>query len=465
MVLGGIDLGFGFLVHASGSARKTDHPAIHQPSVTMKRRDFLRCGAGAAAASLTWPTAAQAAAPVESKKVRLAVIGTGNRGTGLLRIFLTFPDVEVVAVSDLLKDAAERVAKLCSDAGKPTPKVYADDDKAWKKLLETEKIDLAVIATGWPMHAEISLAALEQGVYVGCEVPMSPSVEDCWKLVEMSQKTKTPCMMLENWSFRQDNLAVLNMIRLGLFGEMMHAHCAYSHDARDYFYYNNKGEERWQVQYFKKYNRNYYPTHGLGPILSWLDINAGDRFTEIYSVATAAKGVNARIKQRFGADHPGATAQFAQGDVITSILKTALGKTVVLNLCVQLPRPYANRWMVQGTKGIYDEEKGSIYLEGVSPKASQWEPWAPYQEKYNHRFWHTKHVGGHDGTDACELRQLVNAVAAKGPVPLDVYDSVTMSAVVELSGRSIAENRPIEFPDFTKGAWKTRKPCFALDQG
>lgn len=436
----------------------------------MKRRDFLKssavaAGASLSAASLTWETAARTAVSDESKRVRLAVIGMGGRGTNLMQLLLTFPEIEVVAVCDRVKSAAERGAKICSDAGKTVPTIYAEGEKAWQQLLEKEKIDLAIIATGWPMHAEISLGALEKGVYVGCEVPIAGSVEDCWKLVEASEKFKTPCMMLENWSFRQDNLAVLNMIRLGLFGEMMYAHCAYSHDCRDYFYYDSNGRELWQLQYFKKYNRNYYPTHGLGPILSWLDINVGDRFTEIYSVATPAKGVNLRMKQRFGADHPGATTAFAQGDVVTSILKTALGKTVVLNLDVQLPRPYGNRWIAQGTKGIYDEEKESVYLEDVSPKPGEWEPCLPYQEKYNHRFWNRTYPGGHDGTDGCELRHLVDAVLAKKQAPLDVYDSVTMSAVVELSGISIAENRPVAFPDFTKGAWQTRQPYFALDQG
>ena len=415
--------------------------------------------AGMAAASLGKETAAQ----TEPKKIRLAVIGTGSRGVGLMQYLLAFPEIEVVAVCDQMKAATERAAKICVDVGKPAPTIYAEDEKAWKKLFETEKVDLAIIASGWPTHAEISLAALEKGAYVGCEVPIATSIEDCWKLVETAEKNK--CMMLENWSFRQDNLAVLNMIRLGLFGEIMHAHCAYSHDCRDYFYYDAKGVERWQLQYFKKYNRNYYPTHALGPILSWLDINAGDRFTEIYSVATAAKGANIRAKDRFGADHPGATTAFAQGDVVTSILKTALGKTVVLNLDVQLPRPYGNRWVAQGTKGIYDEEKESVYLEDVSPKPGEWEPFPPYQEKYNHRFWKKEYVGGHNGTDGCELRQLVDAVLLNEQTPLDVYDSVTMSAVVELSGLSIAANRPIEFPDFTRGAWKTCKPYFALDQG
>ena len=430
----------------------------------MKRREFLKhsavvAGVGLATTSLVRDIGAQSG----TKKIRLAVFGTGSRGIGMMRNLLAFPEIDVVAVCDLVKASAEQAAKVCVDAGKPTPTVYADDEKAWEKLLETEKIDLAIIASGWPTHAEISLAALKKGAYVGCEVPMATSIDDCWKLVETAAKHQ--CMLLENWSFRQDNLAVLNMIRLGLFGEIMHAHCAYSHDCRDYFYYDAKGAERWQMQYFKKYNRNFYPTHALGPILSWLGINAGDRFTEIYSVATAAKGANLRMKNRFGDEHPGATTAFAQGDVVTSILKTALGKTVVLNLDVQLPRPYANRWMVQGTKGIYDEEKGSIYLEGISPKPHQWEPWAPYQEKYNHRFWNSQYVGGHNGTDGCELRQLVDAVAAGIPTPLDVYDSVTMCAVVELSGMSIAANRPIEFPDFTKGAWKTRQPHFALDKG
>jgi hypothetical protein len=172
------------------------------------------------------------------------------------------------------------------------------------------------------------------------------------------------------------------------------------------------------------------------------------------------------MKRKFGNDHPNANLKYKQGDIVTSVLKTKMGKTLVINYDMQLPRPYSNRWLLEGTLGVYDEEKSSIYLEDKSPEYHQWEPWKPYEEKYNHMWWEKDLASqSHGGTDFIMLNQFLDAVRVKGPTPIDVYDSAVMTAIVELSGISIAKNAPVPFPDFTKGKWESNKPYFALDKG
>ncbi|MCX6226510.1 MAG: Gfo/Idh/MocA family oxidoreductase [Bacteroidia bacterium] len=400
------------------------------------------------------------------KTVKIGVIGTGGRGTGHIGTLLGIEGTEIVAVCDLTKSKAENAANLCEKAGKNRPRIYCKDEHTYKDLLDLEKLDCVIIATYWDSHAAIALHAMNNGIYPGIEVPAALTVDDTWQLVEMSQKTGIPCMMLENWSFRQDNLAALNMKRLGMFGEIVHCHCAHSHDCIDHWFFDSKtGDQKWPAEYLLKYNRDQYPTHSVGPVLSWMDINCGDVFTEIYSTASASKGINAYFKRKFGNDHPNANLNYRQGDIITSLLKTKMGKTLVINMDMQLPRPYSNRWMLQGTLGVYDEEKSSIYLEGKSPEYHIWEPWKPYEEKYNHKWWSGDFSAqSHGGTDYVMLNQFLDAVKAKGPTPIDVYDSAVMTAIVELSGISIAKDAPVPFPDFTKGKWQTNKPWFALDQ-
>jgi hypothetical protein len=255
------------------------------------------------------------------------------------------------------------------------------------------------------------------------------------------------------------------MMRLGMFGEIVHCHCAHSHDCIDHWFFDGQtGNQKWPAGYLLKYNRDQYPTHSVGPILSWMDMNRGDIFTEIYSTASASKGINAYFKRKFGENHPNSKINWRQGDIVTSTLKTKMGKTLVINYDMQLPRPYSNRWLLQGTKGVYDEEKNSVYLLDQSPKYHEWEPWKPYEQKYNHKWWRADYSSqSHGGTDFVMLREFIEAVRIKGPTPIDVYDSAVMTAIVELSGISIEKNVSVPFPDFTKGKWQTNKPCFAMD--
>ena len=432
----------------------------------ISRRGFIRTST-MATVGMTMLAGEAAAYKTAEKQVRVGVIGTGNRGTGHVNTLLSIDGVEVVAVCDLVESKASNAADICEKAGRKRPKVYAKDFTTYKEMLGQEKLDAVIIATFWDSHAPIAIDAMNNGTYPGIEVPAALTVENTWKLIETSEKTGIPCMMLENWSFRQDNLAALNMQRLGMFGEIVHCHCAHSHDCIDHWFFDSKtGAQKWPAEYLLKYNRDQYPTHAVGPIISWMDINRGDIFTEIYSTATASKGINAYFKREFGENHPNAKIAWKQGDIVTSTLKTKMGKTLAINYDMQLPRPYSNRWMLQGTLGVYDEEKSSIYLRKESPKYHEWEPWKPYEEKYNHKWWNAGDLSeqSHGGTDFVMLTQFINAVKAKGPAPIDVYDSAVMTAIVELSGISIERDAPVEFPDFTKGKWQTNKPYFAMDK-
>jgi predicted dehydrogenase len=435
------------------------------------RRKFLKAGAGAAAGAALAAAAAREAraGAAEKPAARVGLIGCGGRGRSLLETMLGLGPIEVPALCDVNPDALKAASEIVVKSGRKAPEGYSGGPEDYRRLVAREDIDAVFIATPWNWHAPMAARAMEAGKYVAVEVPAAITVEECWNLVETSERTGKPCMMLENWSFRRDNLAVLNMIRRGLLGEIVHCHCAHSHNCVDHWYFDGKGSIRWGGEFLVRRNADQYPTHSLGPVLSWLDINAGDSFASLTSTATRSLGINDHFRRKFGPDHPNAKRTYAQGDIVTTVVKTRRGNTVVVNNDMQLPRPYDNRWMVQGTRGIYDEARASVFVLDRSPKYEEWEPFGPYQEEFDHSWWKELRAsgggGGHEGTDLLELAKFLDAVRAKGPAPIDVYDSVTMSAVIPLSEKSIAQGSgPVEFPDFTKGRWKTAKPTFASER-
>jgi predicted dehydrogenase len=278
-------------------------------------------------------------------------------------------------------------------------------------------------------------------------------------------------MMLENWSFRRDNLAVLNMIRAGLLGEINHCHCAHSHDCT-YWYFEPDGTPRWAAKYLLQRNSDPYPTHSLGPVLSWLDLNCGDYPAYVTSMASRSLSLRHCFMNKFGPGHPAARRNYVQGDIVTSLVKTIKGNTLVINNDMQSPRPYDNRWEISGTNGLYNEQRNAVYIAGRSPKPDTWETFDSYQKQFDHP-WYTElertdpaalhDTQSHGGPDYIEIRHFVASVRNHAPTPLDIYDSVLMSSLIPLSGQSIAQaSAPVPFPDFTRGKWKTRKPYFAL---
>lgn len=430
---------------------------------SMTRRGFLGTGVAASAAfAASQLVSAQDAAPL--KPVRVGVVGTGGRGTSLLQVLLGTPGVEVPALCDINVANLSRAQDLVANTGRPKPEGYSRDERVYEELMTRDDLDAVIIATPWNWHTPMAVSAMRHGKYPGVEVPCAMQIEECWDLVNTSEATGIPCMMLENWSFRRDNLAVLNMIRQGLLGEMVHCHCAHSHDCLGYWFFDTSGNERWPAQYLVKYNRDQYPTHSLGPVLSWMDINCGDAFATVTSTATDSFAINRYFTRTYGPDHPFAKRTYAQADIVTSVIRTQKGRTIVVNYDMQLPRPYDNRWIIQGSLGLYDEVRASVYIQEGNTTQHEWSPFGPYQEKYDHPWWKTISAqDGHGGTDSLEIGLFIEAVRAKGPTPIDVYDSVTMSSLIGLSEQSIAQgSQPVACPDFTRGQWKTRKPSFAV---
>lgn len=430
----------------------------------INRRDFLRYNMSALA-GVGFSGAISAYARTEdTRTVRIGVVGTGGRGKGLMSNLLAINNVQIPAVCDINPQNLAAAQNIVTGKGQPKPEGYLGDTE-YKKLMDRDDLDAVIIATPWDLHTPMSVYSMKAGIPVGCEVPIAYTLEECWELINTHQQTGTPCMMLENWSFRRDNLAVLNMIRQGLLGKIVHCHCAHSHDCIDHWFFDAEtGKDKWPAKYLIEHNRDNYPTHQLGPVLSWMDINCGDAFDTLTSTATGSFGINDMFERKFGADHPGAKRKYAQGDIVTTVVKTKKEKTIVINYDMQLPRPYDNRWTIQGTRGIYNEQRDAVYITGKSPKYHQWEPFAPYQEKYDHKWAKEQaETTSHGGADYRLLTQFVEAIRNKTPLPIDIYDSVTMCVTGPLSELSISQSsKPVEVPDFTGGKWKTKKPYFAI---
>ncbi len=435
----------------------------------INRREFLRNNAAATLGIALAAGGVSTGSESKSKTVRIGMVGTGKRGLVLLTNLVQVDGVEVPAICDIDAANAEAARDIVVSSGVGEPELYTKDEYSFKSLMEREDIDAVIIAAPWRWHTPMSVYGMKSGKYVGVEVPACQTVKECWELVNTSEETGVPCMMLENGCFLRENLSVLNMIRAGIFGETVHCYCAHTHDCIDHWFFDPKtGRDLWPAKYLVNRNRDQYPTHQLGPVISWLDIGCGDYFDYITSTASASRGINDYFKRKFGAEHPSATREYAQGDIVTTVIRTKKGKTIVDVYDMQLPRPFDNPYMVQGTRGIYSKTGRSIYIVDESPRYHEWEPVQPYVLKYEHRWWKefkkkSLRLAGHGGIDYIELELFVKAVREKTQTPIDVYDSVLMSVPGPLSEKSISDgSEPVEVPDFTRGKWKTKKPSFGI---
>ncbi|WP_266365714.1 Gfo/Idh/MocA family protein [Tellurirhabdus rosea] len=446
------------------------------------RRSFLRTAALTGAALPFASSLLQAAPPPVLSKVRLAFIGVGLRGRNHLQQALYRDDVEVTAICDVDPDAIAKSNAMIQKAGRKEPAVYAKGDQDFLNLLKRDDIDGVVIATPWEWHTPMAVATMKAGKYAGLEVSATVTLKESWDLVNTFEKTGSHCMLLENVCYRRDVMAVLNMIRQGMFGEMLYAHCGYQHDLREVKFNDGKrahgggvefgekaiSEARWRTQHSVDRNGDLYPTHGLGPVAHWMNINRGNRFTHLTSTATKARSLHKYVVDKGGPDHPNAKVNFKLGDVVTTVIQCANGENIVIMHDTNSPRPYSLGFRAQGTQGIWMDDGDTIYLEGVSQKAHQWEPFAAYQEKYDHPLWkqHAQSAenAGHGGIDFFVLRAFIESIKAQTAPPIDVYDAAAWSVISPLSEQSIAQgSKPVEIPDFTRGKWKTNKPIFGLN--
>jgi hypothetical protein len=436
----------------------------------MNRREFLGAGAGfgaslgagralAQAANSTSTTGGMIGVPFTAvKTVRFGVIGTGGRGSEMIREMLSLDGAEVRAVCDINRDAALTAAGKIETASGRKPEVYTSGEHDFENLVRRDDLDFVYIATPWDWHVPMAVAAMEAGKHCGTEVPAATTIEDCFKLVRTSEHTRRHCLIMENCCYGENELMVLNIIRAGLLGELIHGEAAYIHDLREELL-RNRGEGLWRRLPHTVRNGNLYPTHGLGPVANYMGVNRGDRFDYLVSVSSLQKGLEVYRDANFPAEDPKRREKYVEGDMNTSVIRTARGRTIVLQHDVVDPRPYDRVNLISGTKGVFRDYPPRIYLDG-QPGAEQFTSIDAYKEKYEHPLWQksgemARKMGGHGGMDFILLYRLAECMREGLPPDIDVYDAATWSAAGPLSERSVASgSEPVKFPDFTNGRWE-----------
>lgn len=396
-------------------------------------------------------------------RIKLGIIGLGGRGLGMLKnpiIPMRKDGIDVVAVCDLLEDRVNKAVNVLLESGAEKP--FATTD--YNEVLALKELDAVYIAVSWEPHVEVAVAAMKAGKYVGLEVGGAYSIDDCYKLVHTYEETGTEFMFMENCCYGKRELMMLNMVRQGVFGEVVHCNGAYCHDLRKEV---TTGLEKKHYRLRNYINRNCenYPTHEIGPIAKILDINNGNRFLSLSSFASSSKGMHSYVVKTKGEEHPLSKVNFAQSDVVTTVIQCAQGQTVRITLETGLPRGYSRGFEVHGTNAVYIEDNDSLFIDGTEKHAKNEWKWKPmwgnaedYEEQYNHPLWKNGVASdAHGGMDYVVMQAFLYAVKTNSHAPVDVYDAATYMSICVLSEESIAKGgAPVAFPDFTAGRWTER---------
>ena len=452
------------------------------------RRVFLQ-QATLAGVALAFSDHLKAFAPMAKDKVRIGMIGVGFRSHEHMGNFLQREDVSSVAIADPQQRSIDDAIKVFKKYNRPEPAIYKNGDNDYINLLKRDDIDAVVICTPWEWHVPQGLAAMKAGKIVGMEVCGAVKLQDCWDMVNTSEKTGIPVMMMENVCYRRDVMAVLNMARKGLFGELMHAQGGYQHDLRGVLFndgvtaYNSGvefgpkaySEAQWRTNHYVNRNGELYPTHGLGPVAVMLDVNRGNRMTKLSSVSTKARGLHKYIVEhpKGGESHPNAKIKFKEGDIVNTQVQCANGETILLTHDTSMQRPYNLGFRVQGTEGLWQDfgdgefNQGFIYMEKKMKKSDRWDNTEQWMKEYDHPLWKkygTQAEGaGHGGMDFFVDHAFIESIKRKVDFPLDVYDLASWYAITPLSEKSISQGGQIQsIPDFTRGKWQNKKPVFCL---
>lgn len=449
----------------------------------MDRKTFLQT-TGLGAAGVALPGNLFAEKTTKEEKVKIALIGTGARGQGHLDLILRRDDVDLVAICEVEERALNIAKEMITKSGKKIPQIFTGDNYAWKKMLEIKGgLDGVIISTPWEWHKPMVIGSLDAGLkYVATEVILGITLQDHWDVVKAAEKYSASVMMLENVCYRRDVMAILNMVRQNMFGELIHLQGGYQHDLRDVKFndgvnvyghgveFGEKGysEAHWRTEHSVHRNGDLYPTHGIGPLAQYININRGNRFLSLSSFSSKTRGLHNYIVKNGGENHPNAKVRFMLGDVVTTQIKCANGETILLQHDTNSPRPYSLGFRVQGTEGLWMDVNNSIYVQDKSAKDDEWDKANEWLEKYDHPLWQrwskSTAGAGHGGMDFFVIHAFVESIKRKVPTPMDVYDAAAWSAITPLSEQSVElGNQTVEVPDFTGGQWMYRKPVFALN--
>lgn len=403
--------------------------------------------------------------------VRVGVIGLGSRGPGAVNRLSKIEGVEIKALCDILPERVEKV-KSSLEGTAHNPDLYSGSAMIWKKVCEREDIDLIYVVTPWDWHTPMCLYAMENDKHAACEVPIATTLEECWQLVETSERTKKHCVMMENCCYDFFELLTLNMVRQGYFGEIVHCEGAYIHDLLDLNFRKNGYADMWRLEENASRNGNLYTTHGLGPICWAMDINRGDKMEYLNSMSSADFMMRDHAMDLAEEDpfYNRWASKTYRGNMNTTCIRTHKGRTIMLQHDVTSPRPYSRIHLISGTKGVARKWP----LPGKIAQGHDWvsqEEFKELEEKYTPEIVQkvgdmARQIGGHGGMDFIMDWRMIDCLRNGLPMDNDVYDGALWSAISPLSEASVANrSNSVEVPDFTRGAWKDNDPVNLSLQG
>ncbi|MGC3957773.1 MAG: Gfo/Idh/MocA family oxidoreductase [Verrucomicrobiota bacterium] len=446
-------LGAGLVAISGSVTTEAAAPKLDSPRSPRRRKNARYMGDFAAA---------------KLEVVRWGIIGVGSRGAGHAIQLAQIDGSQVVAISDLYEDQAKASAKEIEQLGKPAPALYYGAPAKYHEMLARADIDAVVIATPWAEHAPMAIAAMKAGKHAFVEVPLGLTVQELWEIVDTAEQTGRHCMMMENCNYGREELLFLNMCRLGVIGELLHGEAAYIHDLREQMKQADRGAGSWRTGYYAKPNGgNIYPTHGLGPVAQYMNLaRTEDQFERVVSLATPGRGRGLYAKKNFSADHKWNQLKFEGGDLSTQLIKTQLGRTIMVQWDETSPRPYTRHNLIQGTGGTLAgyPARAAIEARGTHHVWSEGAEFEKLYAEFDHPLWKrmgelaTK-MGGHGGMDFIMRARMVECLRRGEPLDQNVYEGAFWSVVRPLSEKSETEGgMPQLFPDFTRGGWKTTKP-------
>lgn len=390
-------------------------------------------------------------------KLKIGVIGLGQRGYMVLKnVLVNMEKIEITALCDVYEDRIQKASDLVNEKCGYRPEINTDN---YTQVVDSENVDAIIIFAAWEMHTPIAIYAMKKKKIVGLEVGGAYSIEQCWDLVKTYEETKTPIMLLENCCYGRIELMLIKMIKDGVFGTVSHCDGAYAHDLRGEVA-DGITKRHYRLRNYLNRNCDNYPTHELGPIAQMLNINRGNRMISLVSMSSKSAGMKEFIKEKRADDEYLLNAEFAQGDVVTTIIKCAHGETIRLTLETTLPRYYSRGITVHGTKAFYEESTDAFVFDGAEHSVSKdnWGNADKYREKYEHPIW-KKYLKegvkeGHGGMDWLVFDDFINCAIEKKPMPIDVYDAATWMSITTLTEESIMHGgMPVTIPDFTNGKW------------
>lgn len=395
--------------------------------------------------------------------VRLGMIGMGGRNLGHLGQYLNIEGVEIKAVCDIDSAATDKAQDMCLKAGKQKPDTYTRGNYDYRRMLERDDLDAVVIGTPWRWHTMMCVDTMLSGKHAFTEVPAAVTLEECWQLVDTAERMQKNCMMMENVCYGRAELMVLNMCRLGIFGQLTHGECAYIHDLRKQMKMMDKGTGSWRTTHHEKRNGNLYPTHGLGPVSQYMNINRGDRFDYLTSMSSPALGRAEYARETFPPDHLRNQRKYICGDMNTSLIKTKLGRSIMVQHDTTSPRPYDRINLIQGTSGCFRGYPDRVSIER-NGDTHEWQDIDKCFKEFDHPLWIrmgelAEKNGGHGGMDFLMNWRIIYCLRNGRALDQDVYDAAAWSSISPLSELSVANRSDsVDVPDFTRGRWMVNKP-------